>query len=270
MYDPSAKWGYIYNPNVLPFENISNISCLILLGEPGIGKSRTLEREKKTVEKSIIAEGSQILWRDLRSYGSEDRLIRDLFEDPVFTAWEKGSHQLHIFLDSLDECLLRIETLATLLVDQLQNYPVERLRLRVACRTADWPNILEQGLINLWGEQAVQVYELIPLCRVDVALAAKANGLKPEAFLAEIDNKKVIPLAIKPITLEFLLNTYCEKGQLPATQTELYLEGCRLLCTEVNDSRRASHRTGRLTAEERLRVAAHIAAATIFANRYAF
>ncbi len=269
LYDPDSEWGHIYNPDVVPFESIAGFPCLALLGEPGIGKTQTIQAEWKAIEKKIEKEGGRTIWLDLRSYGSEDRLVRNLFESTTFISWAKGTHRIHLFLDSLDECLLRINTLAALLIDELKRYPVERLYLRIVCRTADWPSGLEAGLRRLWGNDKVRVYELTPLRREDVIEAAKANNLNPETFLSEIDRMKAVPLAFKPVTLGFLLNTYRRTGQLPSTQAELYLEGCRLLCEETSESRRDARRTGAFTAEQRMAVAVRIAAVTVFANRYA-
>jgi len=56
--------------------------------------------------------------------------------------------------------------------------------------------------------------------------------------------------------LDLLLNTYRKNDRLPSTQTELYLDGCRLLCEEVSGSRRASGHIGSLTVDQRLEVAA--------------
>jgi predicted NACHT family NTPase len=269
LYDLDSEWGHIYNPDVVPFDSIANTPCLLLLGEPGIGKSYAMEAERQEINQNIMAQGGQVLWLDLRSYSSEDRLVRDLFGSAIFTSWLAGSYELHIFLDSLDECLLRIETVAALLVDEFKKYPVDRLRLRITCRTADLPSILEEGLRSIWWKDAVEVYELAPLRRVDVRIAAEANGIDSEAFFREVDRKEVVPLAIKPVTLKFLLNTYRRKGGFPSTQKDLYLEGCRLLCEETNDSRMASRRVGDISAEQLLIIAARIAATTIFANRYA-
>ena len=33
LYDPESKYGYIYSPDVVPFEYIMSIPCLVLLGE---------------------------------------------------------------------------------------------------------------------------------------------------------------------------------------------------------------------------------------------
>ena len=269
LFDPDSEYRHIYNPDVVPFESISVIPCLILLGEPGIGKTHAMKTAQNAIHNKVKEEREQILCLDLRSYGTDMLLIRNLFENTTFLSWIRGKHRLHLFLDSLDECLLRIDTLATLLVEEFKKYPVERLCLRIACRTADWPNSFENGLIHLWGKDAAGVYELAPLRRVDVIEAAKAHNLAPDVFLQEIDQKEIVPLAIKPVTLNFLINIYLKKGHLPLTQSELYLQGCRLLCEETNESRRDARLTGSFSIEQRLTISLRLAAITIFSNRYA-
>ena len=269
LADPDSEWGHIYNPDAKSFESITTIPCLVLLGEPGIGKTRSIQTAQSEIYEKIKEADDQILCLDLSSYSSEDRFIRNLFEDTTFLSWKKGKHRLYVFLDSLDECLLRIDTLAALLIDELKKYPIKRLSLRIACRTADWPNSLENGLIQLWGKDAVGVYELTPLRRADVIEAAKTNNLDHNVFLQEIDQKEVVPLAIKPVTLGFLISTYIKNGRFPSTQTELYLQGCCRLCDENNESRRDARLTGTFTIEQRLAVASRIAAITVFSNRYA-
>lgn len=271
LYDPDTDFGHYLNPDLVTFDAIAHVPCLALIGEPGIGKSFAIEAEQKIIDAKIKEEGSQILRLNLREYSSEDRLVRRLFESPTFNAWIQGQHRLYVFLDSLDECLLRINTLAALLVGELSNYSnhVERLYFRITCRTADWPNSLEQGLKKIFGKEAVGVYELAPLRRIDIASAAQTKGLDENTFLQAIEQQEVVPLAIKPITLKLLLNTYCNNGSLPTQQTELYLKGCRLLCEETNEYRRDARLTGNLTADQRMVVAARIAAVTVFCNRYA-
>jgi len=272
--DPDEERGKAYNPDLVTFEAISHLPCLALLGEPGIGKTQALEVERSEIVGKIQEQGDQVLFLDLRSYGSEDRLVRSLFDSPEFKAWQAGTHRLHIFLDSFDECLLRVETLAALLVDEFKHYrdAVHRLYLRIACRTAIWQPVLEEGLKEIWGENSVEVYELAPLRRIDVIEAARTEKCSPDDFLKEVNQKNVVPLAIKPITLVFLLNTYHRhSSQFPPNQKlhDFYLEGCKILCEEINESRRGSNRRGNLDADQRLIVAARIAAIIILANRFA-
>lgn len=169
--DPDSEWGQYSNPDVVSFETIARFPCLGLLGEPGIGKTRTTQAERQSLRQRVEEKGGQILWLDLRSYGSADRLVRNIFQSEAFIAWRQGGYCLHIFLDSLDECLLRIDTLGTLLVDEFQRYSdlLHRLSLRIVCRTATWPSTLEEGLRALWGMDAMEVYELTPLPTVPQA-----------------------------------------------------------------------------------------------------
>jgi predicted NACHT family NTPase len=252
------------------FDAIANTPCLILLGEPGMGKTHALQEERLAVESMSGPNESKTLFLDLRSYSSEDRLIRDLFESLNFIGWNRGEYALRVMLDSLDECLLRIDTVATLLGDKFQELPsVLGLSLRVACRTAEWSPGLERALRSKWGDSAFGVFEIVPLTRHDVIEAADANALDSRRFLEEVEKREVVPLAFKPVTLEFLLKSFRENRQLPTSQHELYARGCRLLCAETNESRAYSALRGRLTAEQRLEVAARMAAATIFCNRNA-
>src|SRR5207245_9686620 len=79
----------------------------------------------------------------------------------------------------------------------------------------------------------------------------------------------VTSLAIKPVTLRFLLSTYSHDGDLPKNHIELYERGCRILCEESNESRTGSGRRGRLSLDERLAIASRIAAVTQFGKRFA-
>jgi len=273
LCDPDAESGKVYNPDLVTLEAIADVPCLVLLGEPGVGKSQQLDNLKAFTEKEI-GNPKKVLPLNLRSCTN---LKEDLFKDETFTDWLGNSHHLYLFLDSLDEGLLNIPTLATGLVDELkkskyQNH-IDRLHLRLACRTFVFPAILEEGLKDLWKEANFAIYELAPLRPIDVIEAAKAEGFSSDDFLKEIYQKDVVPLAIKPITLGFLLNTYRKhNGQFPPNQKlhELYLEGCKELCAEPKDKERhplmsVSH----LVPEKRLIVAARIAAITILANRVA-
>ena len=270
LYDPDADHGKLLNPDLVSFDRVTGKPCVALLGEPGIGKSWALTREKANVEASILHKGEQALWLDLRSFGSEDRLWSTLFGGIEFDRWRKGAYVLHVFLDSLDECLLRIDNVATLIADQLPREPVERLRLRIACRTAPWPRILENALINAFGSEGFEAYELVPLRRVDVKEAAAASGIaQPDTFLERVAALDVTSLAIKPVTLNFLIKTYLQDGDLPKNQLDLYERGCRILCEESNESRLGAAKTGILDATQRMVIAARIAALTQFCNRYA-
>jgi hypothetical protein len=53
--DPGAEWGRFSNPDVVPFEAIAGFPCLGLLGElgePGIGKTRSMQAQREAIDRS--------------------------------------------------------------------------------------------------------------------------------------------------------------------------------------------------------------------------
>jgi predicted NACHT family NTPase len=268
LVDPDDPYGAALNPDVVPWDSISPGPCLILLGEPGIGKSSALDSEKQRTKEALAETGDHLLWVDLRRYQSDQRLHEHVFESKTLEEWRKGTSRLHLFVDSMDECLMRIENIGPILIGELSDLPVERLSLRIACRTAEWPRGLENQFRSLWGDENVSIYELAPLRRADVLEAARASRIEPaDAYVEEVIRSAVVPLAIKPVTLQLLLNAYRRSGSLPSDQTQLYTDGCRLLCEESRDGLRPAPTNSDLTAEQKLTVAKRVAAVTIFCGR---
>lgn len=201
--DPDGQSGLCLNQQVTTFEAINHFNCLVLLGEPGIGKSTAMEAERCNQKhaSSERQDNVSVLDFDLRSYGEEGRLIRDLFESELFKTWFSGSGILVIFLDSYDECLLELKKLGQLLADKLKHCKsqIGRLYLRIACRTAVWPSYLENELKGLFGEGAIGIYQLAPLRRVDVKVAAAQEGFDSDSFINAVRENDVVSFSIKPI-----------------------------------------------------------------------
>jgi len=269
LYDPESEYGRFISPGLATLDQLADEPCLALLGEPGIGKSCALDSGKANAEKWIAENGHQRLWLDLRDFGSEERLWKALFENKTIQHWREADYLLYVFLDSLDECLLRIDNVAAIIADQLPSEPVGRLRLRIACRTAPWPPILERALTNAF-DTGFKAYELAPLRRLDVQNALERRGVSdPALFFARVDALDLSSFAIKPVTLNFLIDTYLRNGALPENQIDLYESGCRILCEELNESRISARQTGQLGLEEKISIASRIAALTQFCNRFA-
>ena len=264
-----------YFKDTFEFESIAETPCLVLLGEPGIGKSRTLGDAINFVEQSFPNDKCFPL--DLRSFGSETRLYDALFKSEEIEDWLAGTYRLHLFLDSFDECLLRVDTVAALLADELKTgkYPIDRLLFRITSRTAEFPQSLEIDLHGIWksetdADKKIGIYELCPLQASDVWEAAALNEIKPEDFFREITKKNAGTLAARPVTLRFLINLYRKNNRFPDKLTDLYEQGCRVLCDEQNDERRTSViLKGNLTADQRLLIVGRIAAVMVFCNKIA-
>ena len=269
LVDPANSPPQAHPGRPLRLAELREYRALGLLGEPGIGKSTALEIE--AAQTSHQSDGNiASLHVDLRAYSSEGLLYQRVFGSEEFIAWTKGSSQLVLFLDSLDEALLRIDSIANLLASELPRYPVSRLSVRIACRTAVWPSgTLEPMLHRMWGDDSVGIFELAPLRRHDVMAAANVEGVDPRAFMEQLYSANAVPFAIKPLTLRLLLGLYKRDGNLPRSIAELYTRGCLKLCEETNPSRRDAGRLGVLSPKQRLRVAGRLAAATMLANRFA-
>jgi len=266
LYSPDAEYGKHLNPDVIPFAEMASIPCLVLLGEAGMGKSTAVEQAYQEIKNT----GAKCLWFPLGDYGSEPELCQAIFRGAILQDWLQGDEHLYLFLDSLDEGRLNIKNLARILKRELGKLPCERLSLRITCRTADWDyaSSLEAKLQEKYNSN-VGVYELAPLTRLDVIDAARIKDIDPDNFIQAVFDRDAVPLAIKPTTLKFLINTYKQNQQFPATQEELYFKGCKSLCIETNPDRIESGENGKLREVQRLIIASRIAAIFIFANRAA-
>jgi hypothetical protein len=266
LVDPEGEWGRYSNPDVLPLEQLEDAPCLVLLGEPGLGKSTVLSLEQARARARAQGTTDLVLYRNLHSVTSDQKLLRDVFDTPEFRTWASGGQRLWLYLDSLDEAFDYAAGLHAVLADELLRHreSAARLRLRVACRAADWPPPLEQALGELFGPDGVSLRMLAPLRRRDTADAAQAEGLDADAFLDEVERRGVVPLAARPITLRFLLR---RAGHISGDSAALYRDGCESLCTEQNPDRRAARQLGALAPPQRLTVASRVAATVVLGRR---
>ena len=77
----------------------------------------------------------------------------------------------------------------------------------------------------------MKAFELLPLTRSDVAGAIAANEIDETAFFDYVRRTGAAPLASRPIPLDFLIRSF-QRGDLPASQVDLYERGCLTLCEE--------------------------------------
>lgn len=264
--DPTTPPGRRINPSIHSTGELSRYACVALLGEPGSGKSRGLQALQALETPSV----GLSLNVDLRSFLSDSSLRSAVFEAPQFSAWRSTKTPLTVYLDSLDECLIHVRTVAALLVDGLRPTMAANeapLRLRIACRSAEWPALLAQELPRLWtGEEDFGAFEIAPLRASDVELAAAACGVEPAAFLAEVRKQDAEAFALRPLTLKFLLSSFASAKGLQHSVAALYEAGCLELAREQNPSRMSSAKP-RLDPGARLRIAERLAAFSLLCRR---
>lgn len=160
--DPNSRPGRISNPELVSLSKIYEAKALVLLGDPGMGKSTVLSDQESLLKSKPSDASDRHLFLNLRSYQTDSQLTADIFDSPILKEWLAGTHTLYLYLDSLDEGLLSIKVLAALLVDKLKKLPPERLKVRIACRTVEWPNLLERGSRRVAGRGGGEVLRVSP------------------------------------------------------------------------------------------------------------
>ena len=242
--------------------------CLVLFGEPGLGKSHAL----KDAAAELRDAEHRVHTVNLGAYDEGASLIGAIVDAPTWREWLIGDTTLYLFLDGLDEALLHVRAIHKRLIEELEQIPdhVGRLRLRVSCRTADWlPGFDEQLAEVMRTGELPRRLQLAPLRVVDVELAAKAEGLDAEQFLDAIVERELSHLAAYPLTLRMLIDVAVADGALPDTQAELFALSIVRLAEEHDASRRRDTADTALHVGQRIAVAERIAAATLLSGRAA-
>jgi hypothetical protein len=233
---------------ILLEEVISERQVVVLLGEPGSGKTSEWRKLRSRLETE-----AQHLFLNLGAFASEDELREDILKDPKVEAWLQANYKLTLWLDSLDEGLLHMRRLEGTLERIFRKLQRERLHLRITCRNAVWPVAFTKALGDLWQfgpqptSEQLSVLLLRPLTRQQIAEAAQEEKLAPEEFLTAVAELDAQPLASIPVTLRLLLSLY--KKHQPgfgvsesAGRAGLYERGCLQLCDAPDEER--DERTG--------------------------
>jgi len=276
--------GYLTRPGELSWllsgeeglrlPELSEEPCLVLLGEPELGKSTAVRQAVRELEANLDDDHEIVVRLDLASHDNAG-LQGKLFGSEFWRAWLQGK-TLHLFLDSFDATLLRNTSFHRLLIEELEaaGAAISRLRLRIVCRSAEWIPRLGDDLRRLfapacptWTGPLPREVVLAQLRRRDVALAAECEGLDPEVFLKEIASLGLQSLAAVPLTLEMLIEAARETGRLPRSRAELFEDAALRLVSEYDREQRYSEARATLSAGERLAVAQRVAAAAVISGR---
>lgn len=269
LLSPARSILFAVNQTLVSPQELLQHRCAVLLGEAGIGKTTILQQIAAYVEEALTGADRICEIVDLGSYESSSDLRSSLRENEKIVLWKSGENHLILVLDSLDEALLRFDTVGDVLLQELSTLPLNRLQLFIACRASEWQPSFERDLVKRFQPQEMTVFNVTQLSKNDVKVAAAAADLDPDRFIDDVIGKGIGPLAAHPITLKFLLNIYQRNKGLPAARHrhDVYLQGCLLLCSEVDDSRRrVMTAVSKSDAQQRFNVAAKVAVVLVFCN----
>ena len=236
LLDPEKEWARFYSHDLVELEAFDSTPVVFLLGEPGSGKSTVLKTE---VQRLKDKEAARVLWFDLRNMDSSSWINDTIFQNKTIREWEAKNCTgvLYLLLDSLDESRQDPDRNLSNLMEKIANkgWPLDRLRLRVACRTAVFPRGSFEKSVLLFpeaqnSEEKYPVLQLVSLRREDVVVAARVNGILPDKFLDEVRRLGAETSAANPLFLDLLFQIYKEKKSLPKHKCELLKDGCLLFC----------------------------------------
>jgi hypothetical protein len=202
----------------LVWEDLASEHALVVLGEPGAGKSTELEQEAARLGTPFLS-------------------IREFLRTPVFPTSDGP-----LFLDALDETRAAGRDRNEVL-DQV----IERLlrlgspQVRLSCRAADWLGGLDRReLSSVSPTTTVRVIELLPLTEDEAEQIARDRlGDASSSFMEMVRRHRLEGWLGNPQTLEMMIEV-ARKGDLPATRTELLEKACFIMAQEENRTHRSS------------------------------
>jgi hypothetical protein len=270
--DPDSEWNRNHQV-ARHLDTLLGQNCLVLSGEPGLGKSVALEQAFPNIDYAGGGD-ARTIWIRFRDVPDSSVFTRRVFDSTRWESWIAGDQTISLVLDGLDEGLIKIKDFLSFLTAELRSSPLDRLRVIVACRTADWPTAAGNKLQSLWNSDTTGFWELCPLRRKDAELAARSKQISSSNFLEQVYEKNVVTLASRPTTLFFLLRQFKDTGQLEGTHREIYERGIRDLCDEPNPERAEQVRSastghGVFTGDQLRDGAAYLAVMLILSGRSA-
>jgi hypothetical protein len=206
-----AKPGQQWPADPITFGHLADRPAVVLLGDPGAGKSTLFQHEAQRWPGSRCLPVRRFLNLPLAELQAPM-----LFLDGLDEARSGGSDPR----DALDLVIRRLIELG-------------RPRFRLSCRASDWlGHIDREALADAAREEVVQA-ELLPLSSEEVNAIVRSRLADPEAFLQTVRRQGMAGWLGNPQTLELMIAA-AEDGPLPETRHDLFERACMAMAREVN------------------------------------
>jgi len=229
-------------------------SSLLLLGEPGIGKSTALRQIQKRWEREQTGHTAWLEGAELT-----DATLEMLISKAIAGCISGSNEEMGLLvIDQLDETG-QLASFPRRIARLLDKIPQTRLRVAIGCRAADVPAALKDSL----GEAGFRVIigDLCPLTRKAAERLSEARlGSSSGTFLDAATAAGAGVLASVPLTLDLLIRRFEAAGELTGRPVDLFQDGIAGLTGEWSE-RRTSEPS--LSASQRIAIAERIAAAVV-------
>ncbi len=197
---------------IRPFSDFLDVPNLVLLGDPGSGKSFLFDKASQEEKGKIFTA------RTFMTYGAEGGMDRVLY------------------IDGLDEQRSRTEKYQ--LIDGIVKKVLEikPAKLRVSCRAADWLGETDLEIFRRYFEESggYVVLSLQPLTSGEVEEILVPHGICDVVnFIKTAEAKGVEEWLRNPQTLIMLAKSV-QAGNWPETKNDLFEKAVKILLTEHN------------------------------------
>ncbi len=218
--------------NILDWDTLLQSRCVVILGEPGSGKTWEMENQVK-----LIREGGNYafflrLEQLLDSHNSLSTLL-SLEDNEKYVSWKKRRQQEAIFfLDAKDEAALKttyaLNDALTNFVNYLgrSNLSAIKVKVVISCRISEWKTAIDEKVIhshftNLLQEQdnsgnskkpkdskeqkipALRIVQLVPLDEEQMKKLVEAKGIEEsERFFQEVNKNSLWAFMGRPLDVK--------------------------------------------------------------------
>ncbi len=187
---------------------------IVLLGEPGIGKSDLAKKVAETMGATLLPAATFVRTFDASSLVSAGaRIVIDGVDE--ITSTLGGS--------AVDEVLRKLSQIG-------------RPRFLLSCRAADWDGAADRHrIMSDYGEKPA-VLHLEPFSREQAlaALHARFPEVNGDEVIDHLQSHGLDELVGNPLTIRLIGEVASEDEGLPRTKAELFARACALLTTERN------------------------------------
>ena len=215
----------------LGWDDLLKQPVVVVLGEPGSGKSWELRWQCATIQKggghAFLIELERLVSGDVDAVLAADR--------QRFQQWRRGTEVAHFFLDSVDEAKIRrhsdFYTAFEKVLTAIGAAGIDRARLVITSRISEWQpeadrhEVLSRFLTQKGSHPAesgkepgpppVLVVQIEPLDRERVRSFAEGRGVNdPGQFLAALDTHFAWDFARRPLDVIDLAEFWKARGRL--------------------------------------------------------
>lgn len=220
--DPSV-WGQLRElASAITWPSLLKYSCVVVLGEAGIGKTSEFRAQA-----AALAESGEAAFflpvETLTAQGVEKALARD----PSFPAWRDTSDgEAWFFLDAVDESVLRGRKLDQALNNvchELSSH-LSRMRLVISSRASDWRSSDDAELRSVSkllaspstsDDKRFALVQLASLNETQIkALCVHEGMVDVEGFLYAVRDANAWSFLERPLDVQWLGQYWTEHGRL--------------------------------------------------------